>query len=537
ADHQALIKQLTANVAVLQAQIDGLRQTNASSQGGALSSSVTLPANPPYSVSNSATSNSNSALNAGAFPGRTPVSNSTGGESGDEGSQAPASFDRDLYFGLRNDADVSNLQEFLTDQGFYNNTISGNFFILTKKAVQAFQKVNNLKPTGYFGPLSRAAANRILGGAGIGIPPPIGISSPIPTNTSSVGSLGVGIPPPIPTDISPRGSLSLDPLSATLTVGERVAVRAIFTPPRPACLNAIYPCEIAERAPYEVQASFISDNPNIAAVIVEKDKVCDPPRMCTVAISSYTVRGVSPGTATISATYTNGADSFAATMAIRVIGASGAPSASGSLYIEPSSAQMKVGETVSVQALFQSPCPAGMACIQSLKNVNASFAVDKPFIVVVDQQANQDVCAPPRMCPVALNNNNSATIRGLSAGDVVITASYTDSAGTYTAKMKVSVAASSPVISNDCTKEPADSRNSCWQTTAQQKGDISFCRNITASNAFFSHDGCVNAVAQIKKDSSLCVSIADVSIKQGCVSSITSGGLFPFPLPRALSTP
>jgi len=74
------------------------------------------------------------------------------------------SFDRNLYLGLRNDPDVSNLQEFLTDQGFYNQTISGNFFILTRNAVKKFQAAHGIRPSGYFGPLTRTVANKILAG-------------------------------------------------------------------------------------------------------------------------------------------------------------------------------------------------------------------------------------------------------------------------------------------------------------------------------------------------------------------------------------
>ena len=67
------------------------------------------------------------------------------------GDAAPAtsiSFDRDLYFGLRGDADVSNLQEFLIDQGFLKGSSSGNYFILTQSAVKRFQQAHNIKAIG-----------------------------------------------------------------------------------------------------------------------------------------------------------------------------------------------------------------------------------------------------------------------------------------------------------------------------------------------------------------------------------------------------
>jgi peptidoglycan hydrolase-like protein with peptidoglycan-binding domain len=72
-------------------------------------------------------------------------------------------FERDLYFGLQNDSDVSRLQEFLTDKGYYSGPITGNFFTLTRAAVIKFQQANAISPAaGYFGPKSRAAANQIL---------------------------------------------------------------------------------------------------------------------------------------------------------------------------------------------------------------------------------------------------------------------------------------------------------------------------------------------------------------------------------------
>lgn len=72
------------------------------------------------------------------------------------------SFDRDLYLGLRNDSDVSDLQEFLTEQGYYAGPVSGNYGLLTVQAVRKFQSANGINPSGYFGVRSRALANQII---------------------------------------------------------------------------------------------------------------------------------------------------------------------------------------------------------------------------------------------------------------------------------------------------------------------------------------------------------------------------------------
>lgn len=72
-----------------------------------------------------------------------------------------ASFDKNLYYGMLSDSNISELQEFLNDQGF-SVPITGNFFSLTLKAVKNFQAANGISQTGYFGSLSRAKANELL---------------------------------------------------------------------------------------------------------------------------------------------------------------------------------------------------------------------------------------------------------------------------------------------------------------------------------------------------------------------------------------
>jgi len=81
---------------------------------------------------------------------------------------------KDLYLGIRNDAEVKCLQQFLASQGsdiYPEGIISGNFLDLTRKAVVRFQeKYENdiLVPagfsqgTGYAGPKTRAKINQIM---------------------------------------------------------------------------------------------------------------------------------------------------------------------------------------------------------------------------------------------------------------------------------------------------------------------------------------------------------------------------------------
>lgn len=79
-----------------------------------------------------------------------------------------AYFGDNLYFGMQGNTGVSALQEFLTDSGHYTGPITGNFFSLTLKAVKAFQENKGISPvSGYFGPMTREAANTVLASQGI----------------------------------------------------------------------------------------------------------------------------------------------------------------------------------------------------------------------------------------------------------------------------------------------------------------------------------------------------------------------------------
>jgi len=250
--------------------------------------------------------------------------------------------------------------------------------------------------------------------------------------------------------------LSIDPSSATLNIGAGVRVKATFTPLRPACLDATPPCRMPEQAPYEVDASFTSSDLAIAAVDIAVPE-CAVPLAGVSSCSStpiYSVRGVSHGTATITASYTNSEGTFTAHMNVEVK-ESPAP-AKGSLSISPGSATLKVGETTHMQAYYQAPSPpclhSNPPCALEMADpapakVDASFVSDNPSIVAVDE-VNKD-CAPPRMCPVSLHQY---LVRGVSLGSAIITATYTSGSDIYTAQMKAAVVSQTspnlpPVIS------------------------------------------------------------------------------------------
>lgn len=106
-----------------------------------------------------------------------------------------ASFTKDLYYGVRGDAEVQALQEFLADQGHYTGTATGNFFSLTLSAVKKFQIANNILPvSGYVGSKTRAKINDLSASSAKTKPVVIqGEPTPQPLS-SSAPNIKLGIP-------------------------------------------------------------------------------------------------------------------------------------------------------------------------------------------------------------------------------------------------------------------------------------------------------------------------------------------------------
>lgn len=73
-----------------------------------------------------------------------------------------ASIDQNLYYGLRNNEEVKELQQYLVDNGFLSGQATGNFFSLTLSAVKKYQKSIKLNGTGYVGVLTRQTINANL---------------------------------------------------------------------------------------------------------------------------------------------------------------------------------------------------------------------------------------------------------------------------------------------------------------------------------------------------------------------------------------
>src|SRR3989344_916729 len=72
-----------------------------------------------------------------------------------------AAIDTNLKYGARG-TEVSELQEFLIDKGFFLSAPTGNFYSLTLKAVIAYQTSVALPATGFVGPMTRGIINQEL---------------------------------------------------------------------------------------------------------------------------------------------------------------------------------------------------------------------------------------------------------------------------------------------------------------------------------------------------------------------------------------
>lgn len=137
---------------------------------------------------------------------------------------AQTTFNKNVYFGMQNNADVVRLQNFLKSQGYFNGLANGSYDIPTLHAVMTFQYDHGIPAVGgYFGPQSRIEANRILAPR----PAPTPASTPSQTNsgmesggTGVTGGMGDTFIPPAPPQAPPgnpsyKGKLVISSVSGT----------------------------------------------------------------------------------------------------------------------------------------------------------------------------------------------------------------------------------------------------------------------------------------------------------------------------------
>jgi len=55
-------------------------------------------------------------------------------------------FEKDIKYGVANNNDVKQLQDFLYNEGFYKGPVTGNFYTLTRNALKKYQLANKITP-------------------------------------------------------------------------------------------------------------------------------------------------------------------------------------------------------------------------------------------------------------------------------------------------------------------------------------------------------------------------------------------------------
>jgi len=75
---------------------------------------------------------------------------------------ASATITQNLYYGLTQNSQVRELQQFLITKGFLTGSPTGNFFSMTFTAVKRYQASKNINSIGYVGPATRQAINAEL---------------------------------------------------------------------------------------------------------------------------------------------------------------------------------------------------------------------------------------------------------------------------------------------------------------------------------------------------------------------------------------
>ncbi len=127
-------------------------------------------------------------------------------------------FNRDLSFGMQNDADVRELQKRLTAEGCYTGQITGNFDEATREAVKCFERkalhISSVPADGFVGSFVRKLLNE--GASVVTIPPsaPPTVRPTTPPPTMTPATAPVVTPPPAP--LTKRQIISLDTIDSKL---------------------------------------------------------------------------------------------------------------------------------------------------------------------------------------------------------------------------------------------------------------------------------------------------------------------------------
>jgi hypothetical protein len=249
------------------------------------------------------------------------------------------SFDTTLYYGMRSDK-VKALQEFLISKGYlgagYNTGYFGN---LTKTAVMAYQTAKGITPVaGYFGPLTRAAAN-----IDAGVSP-----SPSPSGSAS--------PTPSPSAVGYQVELaSNNPAAGTLADGSAYNVM----------LKAKVSAGVAEKSitSVTIERTGLSVDTNVSGVLVTVDEqgakrfgnvVTLADNKVTITFASDPIKIAASQTATLSVQFHISALAQSGTIGAKITGMSGDPTGlpvTGNTFVITDGANNLGGLTIGVVSL------------------------------------------------------------------------------------------------------------------------------------------------------------------------------------------
>lgn len=223
-----------------------------------------------------------------------------------------AFFDANLKYGAKGDG-VKEMQDFLTDQGVFKGSVTGNFFSLTRTAVRLFQTAHKLPSTGFWGPMTRVVANQILDTANqasnaqeqsetgaIATPSPVdrctnisGFQTTIPTGWSANGQICY-VPQSIDVCINIEGIQTTVPAGMTAT-GNVCVIPQVTQPQPPSFVpdqftNATITWKIIKTDPanlqlnqFSLRLNTVDDSFLIEAIIISatdktvREKLYSPP--------------------------------------------------------------------------------------------------------------------------------------------------------------------------------------------------------------------------------------------------------------------
>jgi peptidoglycan hydrolase-like protein with peptidoglycan-binding domain len=301
--------------------------------------------------------------------------------------------DRDV----NKNGEVTVLQNFLLSKKYMTVNATGYFGVLTLKGVKNFQRTNSISPTGFVGPITRAKIKSL--------------TCPTP-NSSSV------------TVVSPNGGESLvQGKNHTIKwTDSSMSIQADKYDIK--LVQYISPSTSDQGVNQFVIAKAVSGYSYDWLVGSNLNKIEDMSGNI-IPVGSYKI--------VVSKSGTNVYDVSDAPF--NIVSNSNSTS-KGTLYINPANLVVINGYTATLQAMYQPPLPACLSSVPACEMptpapyaVKATWTSSDTKIATVDYK---DMCPVGAQCLVYQPDYLTASVKGITEGSVVITASYKDLAGSAT---------------------------------------------------------------------------------------------------------